>query len=219
MTPLRTKPVTVVVVGDARVGKTALITAAATEGFAERPPPTLPPTRLPADATPEGVPLVLTDTSSRDEDRAVTEAALRAADAVVVAFDVGERRMGGEGEANAMRARWCVPRRCGVYAQLCGAPRAQRAVHGRGRSAGDVRGAPRSPGEPTRHYRARLSVRPKKKTPNTHPPFPPLHIQPAPTPSTASPRTGCPNWPAWAWPPPACWWGAKPTPPRRTRRD
>ena len=94
---LRTKPVTVVVVGDARVGKTALITAAATEGFAERPPPTLPPTRLPADATPEGVPLVLTDTSSREEDRAVTEAALRAADAVVVAFDVGEKDWGGGG--------------------------------------------------------------------------------------------------------------------------
>ena len=93
--PHRSRPVTVVVAGDPRVGKTALITAAATETFASpassfSPPPCLPPTRLPADATPEGVPLTLVDTSSREEDRAATDAALRAADVVVLAFDAGE---------------------------------------------------------------------------------------------------------------------------------
>jgi hypothetical protein len=52
---------------------------------------------LPADATPEGVPLTLVDTSSREEDRAATDAALRAADVVVLAFDAGEfRERGGE---------------------------------------------------------------------------------------------------------------------------
>ena len=92
--PYRSRPVTVVVAGDPRVGKTALITAAATETFASSssPPPCLPPTRLPADATPEGVPLVLVDTSSREEDRAATDAALKAADVVVLAFDAGEER-------------------------------------------------------------------------------------------------------------------------------
>ena len=97
--PHRTRPVTVVVAGDPRVGKTALITAAATETFAASPPPCLPPTRLPADATPAGVPLTLVDTSSREEDRAATDAALRSADVVVLAFDAGEffleRKRGG----------------------------------------------------------------------------------------------------------------------------
>ena len=97
--PHRSRAVTVVVAGDPRVGKTALITAAATETFAMSPPPCLPPTRLPADATPEGVPLTLVDTSSREEDRAATDAALRSADVVVLAFDAGEffleRKRGG----------------------------------------------------------------------------------------------------------------------------
>lgn len=84
------RSVTVAVVGDAGVGKTCLITAAAAEAFADHPPPTLPPTRLPADATPEGVPLLLVDTSAREEDRPAREAALRAADVVVVAFDACE---------------------------------------------------------------------------------------------------------------------------------
>jgi hypothetical protein len=51
------------------VGKTSLITAAATESFPDFPPPVLPPTRLPAEATPEGVPMVIVDTSSREEEK------------------------------------------------------------------------------------------------------------------------------------------------------
>lgn len=42
----------------AGVGKTSLITAAATETFPDHPPPVLPPARLPAETTPEAVPLV-----------------------------------------------------------------------------------------------------------------------------------------------------------------
>ena len=165
--PLRNKPVNVVVVGDARVGKTALITAAATEGFAERPPPTLPPTRLPADATPEGVPLVLTDTSSREEDRAVTEAALRAADAVVVAFDVGE--IGGQSMDARVRA---LGPSTGLRAPRPGAAHALQADRGDtrddwGRRAWKLRGgtrdaqltgrcpSPSSPHPPTPHTPAR----------------------------------------------------------------
>jgi Ras family protein T1 len=76
----------IAVIGDAGVGKTSLIAAAATETFPDRPPPTLPPSRLPAEATPEGVPVVITDTSSRPEDRAALESAVRAASAVVLCF-------------------------------------------------------------------------------------------------------------------------------------
>lgn len=67
------KPVRVTLLGDEKVGKTSLITAAATESFPEAPPPVLPPTRLPAEATPENVPIILTDTSSKPEDRQVTQ--------------------------------------------------------------------------------------------------------------------------------------------------
>lgn len=96
--PVRTKPVTVVFVGDARAGKTSLITAAATETFSRSPPPCLPPTRLPADATLEGVPLTLVDTSSRDEDRAATDAALRSADVIVLCFDPSKSKRDVERE-------------------------------------------------------------------------------------------------------------------------
>ena len=91
------RSVTVAVIGDAGVGKTCLITAAAAEAFADHPPPVLPPTRLPADATPEGVPLLLVDTSAREEDRPAREAALQAADVVVVAFDACAFCCGGGG--------------------------------------------------------------------------------------------------------------------------
>ncbi|CAL5224037.1 g6659 [Coccomyxa viridis] len=83
------KPVRIVVVGDAGVGKSSLITAAATESFSEHPPPVLPPTRLAHDTTPEGVPMVLVDTSSRPEDKANLELACRNADVVILCFDSG----------------------------------------------------------------------------------------------------------------------------------
>ena len=81
--------VRIAVVGDERVGKTSLITAAATESFPDYPPPVLPPTKLPADATPEGVPILITDTSSRPEDRQALEQACLAADVIVLVFDTG----------------------------------------------------------------------------------------------------------------------------------
>ena len=55
------------------VGKTSLITAAATESFPDLPPPVLPPTRLPAEATPENVPMLIMDSSSRDEEKTSQE--------------------------------------------------------------------------------------------------------------------------------------------------
>lgn len=81
--------VRIVVIGDGEVGKTSLITAAATETYPDNPPPLLPPTKLPPDATPEGVPLIITDTSSRPEDRQSLEAALQEANVIVLAFDKG----------------------------------------------------------------------------------------------------------------------------------
>lgn len=84
------KPVRVCVVGDSQVGKTSLITAAATESFPDNPPPVLPPTRIGADATPEGVPLIITDTSSRPEDKPALEVACLNSDVIILAYDTGE---------------------------------------------------------------------------------------------------------------------------------
>ncbi|EFN55684.1 hypothetical protein CHLNCDRAFT_133936 [Chlorella variabilis] len=74
------------VVGDEGVGKTSLITAAATETFPDHPPPVLPPARLPADTTPEGVPVVITDTSSRPEDKQSLELSCQEASVIVLCF-------------------------------------------------------------------------------------------------------------------------------------
>lgn len=63
--------VKIAVVGDSGVGKTSLISTAANDTFDQRPAPVLPPTRLPAEFTPDHVPMVVTDTSSRPEDQQV----------------------------------------------------------------------------------------------------------------------------------------------------
>ena len=81
--------VTIVVVGDEAVGKTSLITAAANESFPDATPPVLPPTKLPADSTPEQIPMVIVDTSSKSEDRQALELSLRVADVIVLLFDTG----------------------------------------------------------------------------------------------------------------------------------
>jgi Ras family protein T1 len=83
------RPVRVCVVGDPQAGKTSLITAAATESFPDSPPPVLPPTRLGADTTPEGVPLIITDTSSRPEDKPALELACLNSDVIILVFDIG----------------------------------------------------------------------------------------------------------------------------------
>ncbi|KAK9867983.1 hypothetical protein WJX84_007975 [Apatococcus fuscideae] len=74
------------VIGDPGVGKTSLITATATETFSDNPPPVLPDTRLPAQCTPEGVPLRIIDTSSKPEDRAAVEDKIRSCDVIVLLF-------------------------------------------------------------------------------------------------------------------------------------
>ena len=82
------KTVYIAVLGDSGVGKTSLITAATTETFPERPPPVLPPARLPAEATSESVPVVVTDTSSRPEDKQALEAACQEASVIVLCFSM-----------------------------------------------------------------------------------------------------------------------------------
>lgn len=80
----------ITVIGDEKVGKTSLITTAATESFPEHPPPLLPPTKLPPETTTENVPILVTDTSSRPEDRQSLELAICQADVIVLLFDTGE---------------------------------------------------------------------------------------------------------------------------------
>lgn len=63
--PGRRTTVRVVVVGDRGTGKSSLIAAAASENFPESVSPVLPPTRLPADYYPDGVPVIIIDTASR----------------------------------------------------------------------------------------------------------------------------------------------------------
>ena len=77
----------VCVIGDAGTGKSSLITSASADCFDARPPPVLPPVRLPRDFSPDGVPMILTDTSSRPEDAALLDLAVQQADAVVICFD------------------------------------------------------------------------------------------------------------------------------------
>ncbi|EFJ45963.1 hypothetical protein VOLCADRAFT_118238, partial [Volvox carteri f. nagariensis] len=60
---------------------------AANDTFDARPVPTLPPTKLPLDFTPERIPILLTDTSAKPEDTRALEAVIRESDAVVVCFD------------------------------------------------------------------------------------------------------------------------------------
>lgn len=81
------RPVKVVVLGDAETGKTSLISTAATDTFEVRPPPVLPPTRLPAEFTPDHTSMQLSDTSSRPEDQKVTDVVIQQSDAAVICFD------------------------------------------------------------------------------------------------------------------------------------
>lgn len=76
----------VVVVGDQGTGKSSLIIALATDSFPDKPPPVLPPTRLPPDFYPDRVPLTIVDTSSRQEDRTKTETDCKKADAIVLTY-------------------------------------------------------------------------------------------------------------------------------------
>lgn len=87
------KTVYITVIGDSHCGKTSLIAAAATETFPDNPPPVLPPAKLPADTTPEGVPVVITDTSSRSEDKEALETACRQASVIVLCFRMETHRM------------------------------------------------------------------------------------------------------------------------------
>jgi mitochondrial Rho GTPase 1 len=80
--------VRIAVIGDSGVGKTSLIAAAATETFPDHPMPVMEPCRLPADTTPENVPVEITDTSSRDQDKPALEQACRAANVIVLCFSM-----------------------------------------------------------------------------------------------------------------------------------
>ena len=80
--------------------------------FYRRPPPphaqVLPPAKLPADTTPEGVPVVITDTSSRAEDQEFLHAACRQASVIVLCFRMDEH---GEetNQKNSSLVRYPLP--------------------------------------------------------------------------------------------------------------
>ncbi|KAG0613574.1 hypothetical protein M758_6G112900 [Ceratodon purpureus] len=76
----------VVVVGDQGTGKSSMIIALATDSFPDKPPPVLPPTRLPPDFYPDRVPLTIVDTSSRNEDKFKMEMECKKADAIVLTY-------------------------------------------------------------------------------------------------------------------------------------
>ncbi|KAF5820504.1 putative small GTPase, EF-hand domain pair, EF-Hand 1, calcium-binding protein [Helianthus annuus] len=78
--------VRVAVVGDRGTGKSSLIAAAASESFPDSVSPVLPPTRLPADYYPDGVPVTIIDTASSLEGKAKLEEELKRADAVVLTY-------------------------------------------------------------------------------------------------------------------------------------
>ncbi|KAI3741867.1 hypothetical protein L1987_59545 [Smallanthus sonchifolius] len=78
--------VRVVVVGDPATGKSSLITAAATDTFPETVSPVLPPTILPADYYPDGIPVTIIDTPSSLEDKHKVEEELQRADAIVLTY-------------------------------------------------------------------------------------------------------------------------------------
>ncbi|KAG5514439.1 hypothetical protein RHGRI_035752 [Rhododendron griersonianum] len=78
--------VRVVVAGDRGTGKSSLIAAAASESFPECIQPLLPPTRLAPDFYPDGVPVVIIDTSSSLENRGRLAEELKRADAVVLTY-------------------------------------------------------------------------------------------------------------------------------------
>ncbi|KAL4588181.1 hypothetical protein LXL04_001063 [Taraxacum kok-saghyz] len=84
--PGRRSTVRVVVVGDHGSGKSSLISAAASENFPESVSPVLPPTRLPADYYPDGVPVTIIDTASSLQEKAKLEEELKRADAVVLTY-------------------------------------------------------------------------------------------------------------------------------------
>ncbi|KAL8236270.1 hypothetical protein R6Q59_017351 [Mikania micrantha] len=78
--------VRVVVVGDPATGKSSLISAAATDTFPETVSPVLPPTVLPAEYYPDGIPVTIIDTSSSLEDKSKVEEELQRADALVLTY-------------------------------------------------------------------------------------------------------------------------------------
>lgn len=80
------KNVRVVVVGDRGTGKSSLIAAAASERFLDNAPPVLQPTLLPADFYPDGIPVLIIDTSSSLESRGKLAEELKRADAVVLTY-------------------------------------------------------------------------------------------------------------------------------------
>ncbi|KAI7743264.1 hypothetical protein M8C21_017936 [Ambrosia artemisiifolia] len=84
--PGRRTTVRVVVAGDRGTGKSSLIAAAASERFLDNISPVLPPTRLPADYYPDGVPVTIIDTASSLEGKAKLEEELKKADAVVLTY-------------------------------------------------------------------------------------------------------------------------------------
>ncbi|KAK2976288.1 hypothetical protein RJ640_019771 [Escallonia rubra] len=78
--------VRVVVVGDRATGKSSLIATAVSENFPENVSPVLPLTRLPADSYPDGVPVVIVDTSSSLQYKGKVDEELKRADAIVLTY-------------------------------------------------------------------------------------------------------------------------------------
>jgi len=76
----------IVVVGDAGVGKTSLITTLIAERFQEKVAPVVPPVTIPPQATPDKVLTHIIDTSSKQSDYPTVEEEIRLADSICIVY-------------------------------------------------------------------------------------------------------------------------------------
>eukprot|EP00735_Rhodelphis_limneticus_P011130 TRINITY_DN4188_c0_g1::TRINITY_DN4188_c0_g1_i1::g.2102::m.2102 TRINITY_DN4188_c0_g1::TRINITY_DN4188_c0_g1_i1::g.2102 ORF type:complete len:646 (+),score=151.71,sp/P0CO78/GEM1_CRYNJ/37.11/4e-139,Miro/PF08477.8/5.3e-20,Miro/PF08477.8/0.00085,EF_assoc_2/PF08356.7/1.8e-26,EF_assoc_2/PF08356.7/4.3e+03,Ras/PF00071.17/3.2e-20,Ras/PF00071.17/2.5,EF_assoc_1/PF08355.7/3e-14,EF-hand_1/PF00036.27/0.00013,EF-hand_1/PF00036.27/0.048,EF-hand_5/PF13202.1/0.00062,EF-hand_5/PF13202.1/0.15,EF-hand_7/PF13499.1/3.8e len=81
----------IVVLGDAGVGKSSLITTLISEDFRDNVPPVLPEVVLPPELTADHVTVHIIDTSSRPADQQSLDKALEEANVVILVYDVNKR--------------------------------------------------------------------------------------------------------------------------------
>jgi Ras family protein T1 len=93
--------VTIVVVGDPKVGKTSLITSLVSDIFQENVAPKVAPVVITPASTPEHVEIQILDTSSAVEDEAQLDSDMKKADVICVVYAVND-----PATKESIRTRW-----------------------------------------------------------------------------------------------------------------